>query len=333
MAKAGFWLKGARGKLGGSSLSQNPGGETIIRTINYTPRNPKTNAQVQVRSKLKLLSQLGAALADVLVIPRDGNKSARNMFTKINSDKVATVEGVAQISLDNVQISNSNRALPMIELSRATDDGVTELSVGMSESVAGICDRVVYIVYRKSSESQLQFIASKVVPTTNDNKAQHDFSTERDGDVTGSLVVYAYGIKDKDAAATVKYGQMQASAASDVAQLFTAKKLSASDYEFTQTRGASLLANESEANQVPDGSIRVFVTALGNGSVSGAGIKTIGASVTVTATPDEGASFVGWKNNGSDTIISTSASYTFTAPAQTVDLLAVFDGGTSPMEP
>lgn len=331
MAKAGFWLKGARGKLGGSSLSQNPGGETIIRTINYTPRNPKTNAQVQVRSKLKLLSQLGAALADVIVIPRDGNKSARNMFTKINANKVAMVDGVAQITLDNVQITNSNTALPGLFVNR-TDDHTITFAL---RDAAAVADRVVYVCYKKNSEQQLQYLGSTIVEKDEDEPLFPGVIGGDDStlDATGTIVVYAYGIKDKDAAATVKYGNMRAESADDLAKLFSRKSLNASDYSYTATRGATLLAGQSETAVVPDGSIQVFVTAVGNGTVSGAGIKVIGSTVTVVATPENGASFVGWKNNGSDTIISTSASYSFTAPSQTVDLLAVFDGGTSPMEP
>ena len=44
MAKAGFWLRGATGKLAGSALQKGANGETIIREI-VEPTNPQTESQ------------------------------------------------------------------------------------------------------------------------------------------------------------------------------------------------------------------------------------------------------------------------------------------------
>ena len=49
MAKAGFWLRGARGKLAGTSIGRGANGQTIMREI-VTPRNPKTNPQMLQRA-------------------------------------------------------------------------------------------------------------------------------------------------------------------------------------------------------------------------------------------------------------------------------------------
>lgn len=57
------------------------------------------------------------------------------------------------------------------------------------------------------------------------------------------------------------------------------------------------------------------------GTVEGAGNKALNSSVTVTATPKLGYSFVAWKN-GEETV-STDAAYTFTA-TDNVSLVAVF---------
>ena len=45
MAKTGFWLKGATGKLAGAALQKGANGETIMREI-VTPKNPQTEAQM-----------------------------------------------------------------------------------------------------------------------------------------------------------------------------------------------------------------------------------------------------------------------------------------------
>lgn len=61
MAKVGFWLKGARGKLGSSSIStQN--GTTIIRTINENPTNPKTSKQMYQRAIFATIAKAAASM-------------------------------------------------------------------------------------------------------------------------------------------------------------------------------------------------------------------------------------------------------------------------------
>lgn len=49
MAKVGFWLRGSRGKLAGSSMSKGVNGNTIIREI-VIPKNPRTDAQLYQRA-------------------------------------------------------------------------------------------------------------------------------------------------------------------------------------------------------------------------------------------------------------------------------------------
>lgn len=45
MAKVGFWLRSASGKLAGATLYQQ-NGETVMREVNTNPSNPKTTAQI-----------------------------------------------------------------------------------------------------------------------------------------------------------------------------------------------------------------------------------------------------------------------------------------------
>ena len=83
-------------------------GEQIIRQYNPIVGNPKTEAQVDNRAKLKLLSQLAAVCAPVLAISRKGAVSPRNIFTSINFPSVNAEQGVADIKLENLQITNSH---------------------------------------------------------------------------------------------------------------------------------------------------------------------------------------------------------------------------------
>lgn len=56
MAKAGFWLRGSRGKLAGASLGKGANGQTIIREV-VTPKNPRTESQQVQRIIMKTVMQ------------------------------------------------------------------------------------------------------------------------------------------------------------------------------------------------------------------------------------------------------------------------------------
>lgn len=328
MAKAGFWLNGARGKLNGAVIKGAAGGGTQISAIG-TPSNPNTARQVAQRAKFKLLSQLASNVAPIIAIPRDGALSSRNQFVSINSENVMATNGVAQITLDNVQLTKSNLGFPQVTATRGNDG----LSVELAKNVADKWDRVCYVVMRKNSEGSLEQVASTIVAASYDAADTTSFPYFFDqGDFSGNIIVWAYGMKDQSTSATAKYGNMIVATADDLAKLLTDRTFAAGEVRLSQTRGLTMLPGQSEVEVVPDGSQRVFVTALGNGTVTGAGTKTVGSSVTVTATAGSGATFTGWRLNGSSSYVSTSASYTFTMPDETVDLVAVFytpDGGDS----
>ncbi len=308
------YLKG-NGKLG-NMIVASVAGETIARDYNPNVANPSTEAQVDQRAKLKLASQVAAALAPVIAIPREGLKSSRNLFIKKNFAAFEANSGVAQVTYENLQLTNGNAALPSIEASRSQESGI---SINLSESAASAASRVVYIMYKKNEEGQLQYINSVICQAAG---AEGKFPATLPY-TEGELVFFAYGMNDLSSKATATYGDYNCANGVDVARLLMSRKISSQDMQLTKTRGTTLFSGDSETTQVPDGSSRVYVTASGPGSVSGAGVFEDGTSVTVVATPSENATFVGWKENGSDQILSTNASYTFILNGLT-DLVAVF---------
>lgn len=85
MAKVGFWLRGARGKLAGSVLANSPQG-TIVRE-NKTPANPKTHAQALQRAIFATVTKSAVDLAAVVESAFDGKKNgveSRREFVKLN---------------------------------------------------------------------------------------------------------------------------------------------------------------------------------------------------------------------------------------------------------
>ena len=321
MARINSIIGKVTGKIGNVVFSST-GGEVVAREYNPNVSNPNTSKQVDQRAKLKLMSQIAAALAPVIVIPKEGLKSSRNLFIKKNFSSVDAESGVAQVTYENLQITAGNAALPAIHILRSQQSGV---QVYLEERADAAVSRVVYIMYKKTSEQTLQYMQSVIAETAT---AEGTFPAQLYY-VEGDIVIFAYGMKDLNGKATAKYSDYQVESGLDIAKLAMSREMNLKDYQFTMTRGTTLFAGESESTVVPEGSARVFVTALGPGSVRGAGIFKIGSQVTVVATPNQGKYFRGWKNNGSDAIISTDASYTFELAGQT-DLIAVFADTETP---
>lgn len=304
------------GKIG-SIVFSTSGGQTIAREYNPNVSNPNTMAQINQRARLKLMSQLSAALAPVIAIPKQGLVSSRNAFTKLNFGASMADNGVAQISYENVQLTNGNLGLPTLEAVRAQESGIT---INLADNASRSVSRVVYILYRKTAEQRLQFVSSVIAENAGPNGTFPATLPYTEGDI----VLYAYGMRDTSESASAKYGNMQVANALDVARLTAYRNISAEDFQFTETRGATMYADQDELTPVPEGSARVFVTAFGGGTVNGAGVYVIGTQVTITATPQTGYVFAGWRDNATQQLVSSDASYTFTLEGQT-DLVAIFN--------
>lgn len=303
------------GKMGASVFSVNAGTQ-IVRQYQPVVANPSTAAQVNQRARMKLMSQVAAAMAPVIAIPKAGLVSARNQFIAKNMDSCIATDGIAQVTYENLQLTAGNLGFPSITATRDSQAGV--ISVNLSSAPSGDISRVVYIMYRKT-QGQLEYVASRIVRERGEN---NNFPTTFPAS-SGDVVLYAYGMKDANAAATAKYENYKVASASDLATLVGSRVIAFGDYTFTQTRGTTIASGSQGTVVVPDGQALVFVTAAGPGTATGGGAYDIGTSVTVTATPNTGAQFLGWRRNGSSTYLSTSLQYTFTLQELT-DLVAVF---------
>lgn len=320
------------GKIG-SIVFSTSGGYTIAREYNPHVANPNTMAQVNQRARMKLMSQLSASLAPVIAIRKEGLTSARNKFVQKNFGASYASEGVAQISYENVQITSGNSGLPQVKWLVGTEFDSPRLYAFFSDEPSTNIARVVWCLFRKTDEGKLEFVSSQITSVRTIQGSNRYFQVyfegvsvlEKSSNLGANYVLYAYGMSDTSERATAQYGNLNVQNATDIARLVATRSISFSDYQFTQTRGASANSGDSQSTDVPVGSARVFVTALGEGgSVSGGGVFEIGTQVTVTATPNAQYAFRAWVKNGSSQVVSTSATYTFTLNEQT-DLIAQFD--------
>lgn len=318
------------GKIG-SIVFSTSGGETIAREYNPHVANPNTPAQVDQRARMKLMSQLSSALSPVIAMTKEGLVSRRNKFVKKNFDNSYALNGVAQISYENVQLTEGSTGLPQVVADINTVPSLVGI-VALSEDPSQSVSRVVYCAFIKSDENKLSFVASHIATTR--GTSRYKFIAEfpellvdnsgEDPDFAKEYVIYAYGMADTSEKATARYGNLSIQNASDIATLVANRTISFEDYQFTQTRGITIGHGTSGDEPVPAGQARVFVTALGEGgTVSGGGTFPIGSQVTVTATVNTGYEFRGWVLNGSSQIISTSLEYTFTLQGQ-IDLVATY---------
>lgn len=321
------------GKIG-SIVFATSGGETIAREYNPHVANPNTIAQVNQRARMKLMSQLSAALSPVIAMTKDGLTSKRNKFVKKNFASTYALNGTAQISYENVQLTEGSSGLPQIVVDFNTAPDTPPMPVvALTENPSSSISRVVYCAFVKSDESRLSFVTSHIATTR--GTSRYKFTAEFPEllvDATGSspqfakeYVIYAYGMADTSEKATARYGNLNVQSASDIATLVGNRTISFEDYQFTQTRGTTVGQGSGGDTPTPAGQARVFVTALGDGgTVTGGGTFQLGSQVTVTATAANGYTFRAWIRNGTNQIVSTSATYTFTLNGQ-VDLIATFD--------
>lgn len=314
------------GKLGGSVYVVNHGVQ-IERQYSGTVSNPSTIPQVSQRSRFKLASQISAALDPVIAIPRKGIQSPRNRFVKRNIGYFYGGPDGAQVTYENLQITQGCIGLPGFRAARELEGKIT---LAMQDSVLASCDHVIYSVFKKTSEDQLQLMNSVSVPV-DDTNAEAIIDID---DVAGNLVFYAYGIRLKNARARAKYGQYQVQTGVDFAKLIANRTIDVTDVQFTQTRGTSLGQGDEESITPGADEVIFYIGTNGWGRVN-AKINTgeeqpvtngyirvnIGDVVYLTAIGEPSHGFQGWFNNGEQTPFTTNAQLTIVA-SEMRDLMA-----------
>lgn len=231
------------GKLADTVLAVR-NGEQIARKYQPVVFNPGTPAQVAVRAKMKLMSQLSANMAPYIAIPREGAVSSRNLFTKVNFQSAEYTNNTANIDLNNVQLTQSAVGIPSLAVSRETDKVVAYIN----SSVETGFSRVVYVAFIKGDNDSLIPAGSVIVEKSPDTT----FNTDDLPFTTASLLVLAYGIRDNNNNATTIFGNLTAPSAEDVAKLVTTRTLGTADITMSKTVGATLAAVTTHSMTRPD---------------------------------------------------------------------------------
>lgn len=227
------------GKLG-SSVFAVAAGTQIVREYVAQVANPSTPAQVNQRAKMKLMTQISAALANVIVIPKEGLVSSRNKFVSSNFSSVSATSGVATVNLPELQITAGSVSIPQISCER---DGNGHISVELTSQAPIAVNRLVVAAFEVANGNTLSMLDSIVVEDAGENRTFPTLIANSDRDV----VIYAYGVMDLDAAATANYANYEVVSGQDLARLVADRTISLDDYRMTKTVG-DMLVRETSAD-------------------------------------------------------------------------------------
>lgn len=240
MAKL-YGLSGkATGKKGDTVFAVR-NGEQIIRQYNPIVSNPKTVAQTDNRAKLKLLSQLAAVVSPVIAISRRGAVSPRNRFTSVNYPSVSAAQGVADIKLENLQITDSHVGMADFHVAREAGH---PLAVALDSNAAASFSRVVYVLVEVNEKKEIRVADSQVVSVAGSAGTFPTTLTDNGND----CVILAYGMSDVNGRAKAVLGNIEGDGANMVAQLVANRTVSMSDTTLTETLGLALAAGAASAD-------------------------------------------------------------------------------------
>lgn len=220
------------GKLGGRVYAVR-GGVQIVRERPLSIYNPKSNAQVEVRAKLKLASQLSELMAPFIAIPRKGNVSARNTFVKINYPSIEYAVDVASIQEASIQLTDSSYQLSGLSVSRDASNIISAALGGVN--AGGQLNKMVYIAFSRVYDT-FKLVESKVVSEAGQDNT---FPTTFGPVGNSKIIILAYGIREMSDKARVYFSNLQTLSAETLAKIVVTRVLSESDILTTVTVGAS----------------------------------------------------------------------------------------------
>lgn len=227
----GVFGKGS-GKVGNSVWAVS-GGVQIVRPYNPNVSNPNTDAQVEQRAKLKLMSQLAAALAPIIAFKKQGLVSARNQFISANIGLCEYANSQVEISINELDLTGSKAGLPTIS-ALAGEGG--SVAVHLSSAAAADVDAVLYASVRETEDHLLEIVEVKIATTPGEGRT---FASQVQGS-DGEACVYAYGIKYTDDASRKRYANYVADVAADGATLDVVGRELLSGATFTRTQYAQV---------------------------------------------------------------------------------------------
>lgn len=311
------------GKLGSMVYSVR-NGQQIVRQYNPIVANPSTAAQVEARSKMKLMSQLAAIVAPVIAINAEGLKSKRNLFISRNYPLAGYAENTAQIDMAGVQLTKSNTAFPDFEVDRRNSQSI---AIHLSEDATNLFDRVIYCAVISQADGSLRLWDDVLVTEAGAGglfPATLPYTPN-------AIAIYGYGIRANNDDAKAAYANLKSGDAGKLAEILTSRSATLAAITISETKGCVLEVGDASGETLGSNMARLSIETIGLGSATGAGSYQIGTEVTCVATPGSGATFDGWYN-AQNVKVSSAASYSFTLNDNMALTAKFLGGGDQPGE-
>ena len=207
MAKINPLLGKGTGKVGAFLLQVNSGVQ-ILKEKPVKVANPNTDAQVEQRAKLKLMSQIAADMAQSIAFPKKGLVSSRNAFISANIGKCSYSEGKAEIPVEDIELAGGSGNLPAPAVGQNN-------ALALSAAAPADVNAVVYAAYKTGNDFQLELIEQKIVSEAGENKT---FPTTMELP-SSDYVVYVYGVKNNGKASVIEYMDYVAVVSNNQAEL------------------------------------------------------------------------------------------------------------------
>ena len=212
MKLKGIFGKGS-GKLG-SSVFAISGGEQIVREYNPRVANPNTDAQVAQRAKMKLMSQLAAALASGLAFKKSGLKSARNLFVSKNIGLCSVSNGKATCEMTALQLTPGTEPFSNADISISAEN---ILEVASYVPFTDNTKKVIVVVCEVTESDKLE-VKNIGIANVEDGEYSYTYNVLRDK----TYITFVYGWKPANSANNVSYEDYVADAETGNATLESA---------------------------------------------------------------------------------------------------------------
>lgn len=293
-------------------------GQQIFRQWNPVVANPNTEKQVQVRARMKLMSQLGAVFAPIIAMRRTKGVSPRNKFMSINYPLTNFESDKADIFLKGIQLTQSPKAFPVFQSDRSEPEAIL---CSIAEANTNDYDAVVYAAVIIGQDGKLRYWDSVMVTEAGANRifqGKLAYTLE-------SIVIYAYGINYGSAAAAATFSNIEGDAAQHIAELFASRNDSVTSAVMSATNGLTMEENHLKGRS--DGGSVNIITLSSDGEtlipeldeyLHGRGHyvegDTVHLSVDTRALEEKNYRFTGWYGNlALTTLVTGNVNYNFTA--------------------
>lgn len=257
MGKIQGIVGGISGKMGNAVFRQR-NGETVISQYQPLVKNPNTIGQQNARAAFKLATQLSAIMAPAIgtmgVInrparpgrnPRNGFVSRNYSLISTTSDPTSADKVTANIAMDKVQLTDSNKQFGTIQLGKLPQGSIEVQVFGLPSLGSGrISAKIVLVGYETlDTGGRRAYVHSMVDVPKAENTEGISFNYTFEGLEKGAdYTVLTYGMLQLSTGkATVDYNNIHTPSDENfISSIVIDQSLSEGSMEVTNTIGANI---------------------------------------------------------------------------------------------